>query len=198
MTDVRHVAVVPSAPGLLSRYASPEAPLGELRACTLATVGWLLGHHPDGVQVLAAAPRDDNRARGVAESAGWRVGRELLLAGGADEDAVTRMQPGEAPTAAGILVVANGSATRDEKAPGHLDPRAAGFDAAVGAALATGDAAALAGLDEELARELWCDDAPVLRALGRWAGEAVVHARMDLDETPFGVQYWVVRWTCVS
>ncbi|MBA8801878.1 hypothetical protein FB382_000169 [Nocardioides ginsengisegetis] len=90
------------------------------------------------------------------------------------------------------LVVANGSACRTEKAPGHLDERAAAFDAAIERALLANDADALAALDETLATELWADVAG-LRELGPLLsdhGAPTVHYADD----PFGVQYWVMSW----
>ncbi|MBO9524493.1 MAG: hypothetical protein J7518_23380 [Nocardioidaceae bacterium] len=93
----------------------------------------------------------------------------------------------------GLLVVANGSAKRTEKAPGHFDERAAGFDAELGNALRTGDLASLRALDVALAEELWADvDALVaLPGLG-----TVTEVQVDYDDAPYGVQYWVVRWVC--
>ncbi|MEU9984963.1 hypothetical protein [Streptomyces sp. NPDC050856] len=53
-----------------------------------------------------------------------------------------------------LLVLGDGSACRTLKAPGYLDERAAGFDAAAARALGAADTGALAALDERLAREL--------------------------------------------
>jgi len=94
----------------------------------------------------------------------------------------------------GRLVVANGSAMRTEKAPGHFDERAAGFDEALGAALRAGDLGAVRGLDTALARALWAD----VDALVAVAGELdeVTAVEVDYDDDPYGVQYWVVRWEC--
>jgi hypothetical protein len=100
-------------------------------------------------------------------------------------------------TTVAYLVVGNGTACRSEKAPGHLDERALGFDAAVEAALRAPDAAALAAVDEGLAGELWVGHPAGLRALGELlagAGPGVV----DYADDPFGVRYWVMRWSCVS
>ena len=93
----------------------------------------------------------------------------------------------------GLLVVANGSAKRTEKAPGHFDERAEAFDAALGEALRAGDLEALSGLDRVLAGELWADvDGLIaLGDLGR-----ITDAHVDYDDAPYGVQYWVVRWQC--
>lgn len=167
------VVVVPSTLALLPRYASVEDPVAELREAVSDAVGWLT---------------EDGPVAGIAGSvSGQKVVDHLL--GGTE------------PAVPGILVAANGSATRTEKAPGHLDQRAAGFDAAVGAALGAGDLDALAGLDLDLAAELWAgDDAATLAALGRRLSRTtrVVRAQVDYDDAPYGVQYWVVRWTCES
>ena len=54
----------------------------------------------------------------------------------------------------GLLAMGDGSARRSTAAPGHLDPRAASFDASVERALRDGDMAALASLEPGLARDL--------------------------------------------
>ena len=89
----------------------------------------------------------------------------------------------------GKLVVANGSAKRTEKAPGHVDERAEAFDEALGAALRAGD---LAGLDLSLADELWADVA----GLDALAGLRATDVQVDYNDAPYGVQFWVVRWQC--
>jgi hypothetical protein len=92
-------------------------------------------------------------------------------------------------------VVANGSAKRTEKAPGHFDDQAEAFDAALGRALRAGDSAALAGIDESLAQQLWAD-VDALRFLGSEVDLAGADVQVDYDAAPYGVQYWVVRWLC--
>lgn len=96
----------------------------------------------------------------------------------------------------GRLVVANGSAMRTEKAPGHFDERAAAFDEVIGRALRAGDAASLRSVDVGLARELWAD-VDALVGLPDDLGE-VTEVHVDYDDAPYGVQYWVVRWVCGS
>ena len=163
------VVVVPSTLALLPEYGSVDDPIADLRMAVTEAVGWLLEDGP--ASVAAASPA----AQRIAEQ---------LLGGRAAE------------TASNLLVVANGSATRTDKAPGHLDERAAGFDAAVGRAFAAGDAAALGEIDPALGEELWAmPDAGLLRSL---AGRTppVVEAHVDYDDAPYGVQYWVVRWLC--
>jgi hypothetical protein len=184
-----HVVVVPSAPALLPGYAGLEDPLRELRAAARAAVAWLVSQHPGEVSLLAADPRPDNVSRGVVSSAGERVGRQLLLDvgfGGQVED-----------RAAGLLVVANGSACRSEKAPGHLDERSFDFDRHLDSALRSGSPSALRDVDVALGQDLWAHDVPAFVTLGeRVSGP--VSAEIDYAEDPFGVQYWVVRWTCGS
>lgn len=160
------VVLVPSTLALLPEYASIDDPIADLRAAVAQAVTWLLEDAPAAV-------------RGATGSA-KRIGAELL-----------GDYRGSGP---GLLVVANGSATRTEKAPGHFDERAEAFDAAIGAALANGDTARLAGIDLELAAELWADVA----ALASLANLQVASARTDYDDAPYGVQYWVVRWECES
>jgi len=96
-----------------------------------------------------------------------------------------------------VLVVANGSARRGEKAPGHLDERSSGFDAAIGAALRAPDPGALGELDAVLGEELLAGNVEGLRALGGVLTPAH-RATMDYEDDPFGVRYWVVRWSCGS
>jgi len=94
--------------------------------------------------------------------------------------------------AAGAL---DGTARRSRAAPGYWDERAEGFDAAVLAALAAGDSAALAALDLELAAELLCAGAPVWAAAGALLSGAPMDAEVRYEEVPFGVQYIVASWS---
>lgn len=188
------VVVVPSAPALLPSYAGGSDPVAELRTACRGAVEWLAGRHPDGVAVVAAAARSDNVDRGMAEPVGTRVARHLLSVAGYRGDLVDAATGG---ASAALLVVANGSATRGEKAPGHLDERAVGFDASIDRALRGGDPAALRELDPCLGESLWCHDVPALLSLGRLAPAAST-VSVDYAGDPYGVQYWVVRWTCGS
>jgi hypothetical protein len=96
-----------------------------------------------------------------------------------------------------MLVIGNGSATRTEKAPGHLDERASDFDDALRAALTAPDPRRLAAIDGALAKELWADVDSMV-----WLGKELLtsehRATVDYDDDPFGVQYWVMRWECES
>lgn len=169
------VVVVPPVPALLPAYASLTDPVADLRAACLAAVEWL----GPSVEVLA----DDDLGRRVGE---WLLAsRDGRLAASSSDD-----RPD-------LLVLANGSACRSEKAPGHLDERAAAFDDRLGAALARGDLGALADIDVELGRELLAAGLTSLAGLAGW-GLEVASATVDLDDDPFGVKYWVVRWQCES
>ncbi|MER7555724.1 hypothetical protein ABTZ46_02210 [Nocardioides sp. NPDC126508] len=160
------VALVPGCLALLPEYSSLEDPVEDLRAACLAAVAWL----GEDVRVVAGAQ-------------GARVAAALLA------------EVGAAPVSGGeaaYLVVGNGSACRSEKAPGHLDPRAAGFDEILGKALATPDPVALAALDLGLAEELWADVAPIVDAADLLRGVETV--AVDYEDDPYGVRYWVARW----
>ncbi|MDN7122819.1 hypothetical protein INN71_15620 [Nocardioides sp. ChNu-153] len=193
------VLVVPGVPALLPEHAGLVDPVADLRAAVRAAVPGLVGEPPQPVTVLASPPTPAEVRRSAGPAVGLRVARHLLAeAGATDVREVDARVAGEVPADAGrLLVVANGSATRTEKAPGHLDERAEGFDAAVGAALASADAQALAGLDLALAAALWADVAP-LAALGRHLAAVAATgltwtAQVLHDDAPYGVQYWVVR-----
>jgi hypothetical protein len=92
-----------------------------------------------------------------------------------------------------LLVMGDGSARRSERAPGYVDPRAPAFDASVAAALATGDAAALRGLDPALAAELLAAGAPAWRVTGH-AATGPYEAALLHDAAPYGVGYLVATW----
>ncbi|MFE6508564.1 hypothetical protein ACFVDI_02835 [Nocardioides sp. NPDC057767] len=160
------VALVPGCLALLPEYASIDDPVDELRSACLAAVAWL----GEDVRVIAGAQ-------------GARIAAALLAEVGAvpvtDEETA-------------YLIVGNGSARRSEKAPGHLDPRAADFDDVLGKALATPDPEALGALDLDLAEELWADVGPIVEAAGLLRGVGTV--AVDYDDDPYGVRYWVARW----
>ncbi|MGN6160323.1 MAG: hypothetical protein ACTHOG_01340, partial [Marmoricola sp.] len=99
-----------------------------------------------------------------------------------------------ADTADLVVVAADGSATRTEKAPGFLDERAEPFDASIERALGESDAAALASLDESLAAELWCQGVPGFRAMAALMPSPAT-ATVTYADAPYGVAYWVAAWT---
>lgn len=153
------VVLVPGALALLPEYAGIEDPVVDLRVACLDAVRW-----------LGADPRV------VATPQGGRVAAYLT------SQVAT-------PSTDGVLVVANGSAKRTEKAPGHLDERALPFDEALRASLTAGR---LGGLDQDLARELWADVESLVR-LGQEIDVDPASVQVDYDDDPHGVQYWVMR-----
>jgi len=164
--------LVPGVLALLPEYAGLEDPVAELRAAALSAAAWLAGTGPVTL---------------VADAQGARIGHHLLAEAGGE----VRRGGGEA---ASYLVVANGSARRSEQAPGFVDERAVAFDAALDEALRQPDVEALARLEEPLADELLVGNSAGLARLGtllRGASAAMV----DYADDPFGVQYWVMRWT---
>jgi hypothetical protein len=96
----------------------------------------------------------------------------------------------------GLLVMGDGTARRSAAAPGYADPRAAGYDAAVAAALRMGDAAALRVLDPDLGAHLLAAGVPAWRLAGAVAAAAPpLAAELLYADAPYGVQYLVAAWT---
>jgi hypothetical protein len=161
------VAIVPGVLAFLPEYAGQVDPVPEVRAAALAAVAWLAEEGPVTV---------------VADDQGARVARHLL--------SQQRVVGGEGTS---YLVVANGSARRNDTAPGYVDERAVPYDAAVDAALRAPDPAALADIDAVLGDALLVGHPAGLVRLGtllHGAGPALV----DYADDPYGVQYWVMRW----
>ncbi len=97
-----------------------------------------------------------------------------------------------------LLVVADGSAARSERAPASLHPDAAAFDADVAAALASGHPHLLAEVDRDravaVAAQGWpaWHAAAVALAVGQ---DAPYDAEVLADVAPYGVAYLVATWT---
>lgn len=161
------VALVPGVLALLPEYASLDDPVADLRAACVKAVG-ALGPR---VRVVASGRSAERVGAAIVAEAGGGV-----VAAGATADSGAET---------GVLVVANGSAKRTEKAPGHFDERAEAFDAALGASLRAGGPVEI---DAALARELWADAGalPLVDGLGE--------ATVLYDDAPFGVAYWVMAW----
>jgi hypothetical protein len=92
-----------------------------------------------------------------------------------------------------LLIMAGGSACRSVRAPGYLDPRAAGFDEALERAVRDGDPGALRAVDEDLARELLATARPVWQVLAGAMTEPVTAAEILYRDDPFGV-FYLVGW----
>lgn len=97
-----------------------------------------------------------------------------------------------------LLVMGDGSARHDVKAPGYLDARAAGFDQDVGTVLATADFAALAALDPQLADDLLAAGRAPWQVLAGAAETVATQAKPVVEpmfSAPYGVGYHVAAWT---
>ena len=99
------------------------------------------------------------------------------------------------PGRVGLLVLAEGSATRTDKAPGAFHPDAETFDAALADALEAPDPAALAALDERRAAEVWAAGRAPLAVLGHAATGSDWEAQVLHASAPYGVGYLVAAWT---
>jgi hypothetical protein len=93
----------------------------------------------------------------------------------------------------GLLVMGDGSARRSEKAPGWLDARSAGYDAAISAALASGDPALLA-TDLAAGAQLLAAGASAWMATSRILAGTRWAADVTYDDAPYGVGYLVATW----
>ncbi|MFI9720153.1 class III extradiol dioxygenase subunit B-like domain-containing protein [Streptomyces sp. NPDC052396] len=94
-----------------------------------------------------------------------------------------------------LLVMGDGSACRDVKAPGYLDERAEGFDAAAARALGAADTAALAALDPTLAAELQAAGRAPWQVLAGAGEGAALRGSLLYDGAPYGVGYLVAAWS---
>lgn len=135
----------------------------------------------------------------------WLLGRagwtgsvsELTLAADVpledlQREAAALDRPGERT---GLLVMADGSSTRTEKAPGSWQPRALAFDAEVAKALGSGDPACLGGLDRAMAREVGAMGWVSWRAAAIATAGRSWRAQVSYEDAPYGVGYLVAAWT---
>ena len=97
-----------------------------------------------------------------------------------------------------LLVMGDGSARHDVKAPGYVDPRAAGWDEAVQQMFAAGALASLATLDATEGEELMCAGRAPWQVLAGAAGNAPVQTEFAALRILFGVGYFVARWSLVA
>jgi hypothetical protein len=221
VSEVVAVGFVPAAPLLVPAVAGGSAHLdGDLREACRSVVRATCEGPADLITVAAAwqtsgiwgadhtwgfegfgVPRQppDDRPR-----LPWPLGIGAWLLDEADcddERAFVAVGPQSQPSwpterqRVAVIVVGDGSARRSEKAPGHLDERAASFDASIAAAIREGDVGALAAIDSQLAADLLCAAAPVWRWLhGVIGGQPVVEAQLLADTAPYGVGYFAGLW----
>ncbi|WP_344419974.1 class III extradiol dioxygenase subunit B-like domain-containing protein [Pseudonocardia ailaonensis] len=176
---------------------------GGRRSVPSSTAGTFVGFGRDVRVVLGPEPgAPDPELPLPLLVAGWvagqverpvRVRGELLAPDASTEEcrALGRALAGER---VGLLVVGDGSAMHTDKAPGHLDERAAGFDETVAKALEHGDPAALAALDPGLAAQLWAVGRAPWQALAGAAEGREWRGELLYSEAPYGVAYHVAVW----
>ncbi len=201
--------VVPSAPHLLPEYAGQDDLGAPLRARAVTALTELIAAaRPDRIVVVTGHERRPRHTRGAV---GARVARVMLAEAGWSPDVIEVGVPFDAsagevaaavaevrqvPGRALLLVAADGTAKRSEKAPGHLDDRSVAVDEQIVGALARGDGAALSRLDPVLCEELWCTGRTALAVLAGCFPKGVTEADVLWTDAPYGVQYVLARWAC--
>ena len=110
------------------------------------------------------------------------------------EDVVRDGSAGGGPV--GLVVMADLSACRTERAPGAFRAEAADFDASVAEALRTGKPARLLDLDPAVAADLMVAGRVPLQVLaGAFESEPAARGRVLYEDAPYGVGYLVAVLT---
>jgi hypothetical protein len=147
------------------------APDGRLDLTAFAPGSDALGSGAPGSVALdgaGALPLSLGLGAMLLDQGGYRGPRRMMAVGaGETAGACAALGAGLASgaTRTALLVMGDGSARRNLKAPGHLDPRAEPFDAQVERAVRAGQFGALLELDETLARELMVTGRPAWQVL---------------------------------
>jgi len=166
------------------------------------------GYPPDAPDPAGRfAPAPDRRPEADPLPVALAVARALLepcpvpwrLEGvGADEPTRAAAELGEKiaarPGRTGLVVAADGSARRGEKAPGYVDPRAPETDALIRDALARADTAALLALDPARCAELLVAGRAAWQVMAAACRDGEWTARLRYEADPFGVAYFVATW----
>jgi len=165
-----------------------------------------------GFGVDVDVPLDPASPGGAALPLSLTVGAWLLGRAGWPGDRVALEIDSEASTAtiasvatalgqdtrrSALLVVADGSAARSERAPASLHPDAEAFDAEVVAALASGHAHLLAEVDRDRATSVSAAGWPAWHAAAvalAVAEDAAYDAEVRIAAAPYGVGYVVADW----
>ena len=196
---IESVLVLPSPRALLP-WLSAADPVPELRDACLAALDKLRADGPERIVVVASPVSELNQTRGVTEPLGHRIARHLLGETPFEEQvalpytAASLIEHAEQYGPTSLVVMADGSACRGEKAPGHLHPDAIAFDDAIDRALRTGDVDTLATIDPDQAHELWCEGAPGFHVLAEVARGRHITPDVSYADAPYGVAWWVARW----
>lgn len=97
-----------------------------------------------------------------------------------------------------LLVMGDGAARHDVKAPGYVDARAAGWDESVHGMFAAGDLTTLATLDVVVGDELLCAGRPAWQVLAGAATDVAIRTKTASLTVPFGVGYHVASWVMAA
>lgn len=101
----------------------------------------------------------------------------------------------EAASRVALLVMADGSARHDVKAPGYFDERAAAYDSGIAAMFASGDLSGLASLDPALSDELLSTGRAAWQVLaGAATADHAYEVTQTYYDTSYGVGYHVAAW----
>ena len=130
----------------------------------------------------------------LLDDAGWTGPRRFVGVPAATSPAECAAV-GEGLLARSLLVVADGTARRSLKAPGHLDERAEPFDRAVAAALGTADRAVLSELDPTLAAQLLATGRAAWQVAAAACARPGWEAELLFSQAPYGVAWFVAGWT---
>lgn len=184
-------SVVVVGGGAATRAWDPSLPLGARRFGTTAA--------PEA----AGLPQSLGVGRRLLDEGGWSGPLEMHTvawdAGPSEVAALAGRVAGVAGRV-GLLVLADGSARRGLRAPGHLDERAFAFDDETARALEAGDARALGEADPGLAADLLAGGRAALAVLGEVARAqgASPQAHLLHRDDPHGVSYVVAVWEGLS
>jgi hypothetical protein len=208
------VAGCPNPPLLLPGITGrPVAEVEQLRAACLSAIAELLAAGPSRLVIIGSVmPGEPDKplslviGRLLLTEASCQLPVEQLpvaagsptadcLAAGRELAARELAAPTERT---GLLVMADGSARRSLKAPGYLDPRAAGFDAGVEECLRSGRLGCLAELDPALATQLLVAGRAAWQVLAGAVGTVAGTSRLHYSDDPFGVWYPVLSWRPAS
>ncbi|MET1058705.1 MAG: hypothetical protein ABWX84_03865 [Nocardioides sp.] len=206
MSPVVSVVFVPMSPLLFGHLGGAADPLAGLRSAAVDAVRSAVVDATAVVVLVPVAGREAPAAwwdpSGVVPGGpplGTQVGGHLLELAGCTLPAAYVEVPARdvraqlrATDSTALVVLGDGSAARRDGAPGYIDERSFAYDDAVAAALAAGDADALAALDPDLGTELL--------ATGRltWPVAAAAFRPQTAELTwrgdPFGLTYLVALW----
>jgi hypothetical protein len=193
------IAVVGTGPRTAVWPAAGRLNLGAFAPALGRSLDRPLGRSLDGEPAGAPLPLSLGLGARLLDEAGYR-GTRFLQSLDRDEPAEGCLRLGadlghfgELGDRLGLLVMADGSACRSLRAPGYLNPAAAGFDAVLERAVRGGNLGPLRTLDLDMARELLVAGRPGWQVLagampGGGLGTEVLYA-----DDPFGV-YYLVGW----